>query len=521
MGAFDLKPRRLGSLILACVCLLQLSVAISATEKDPASTKPQVGPRVLDASQRSRTSHIYKTDDLEFAYTATAASLTVYNQRSMPIGRIFYIAYLRDQQNHQSRPLTFVFNGGPGAASAYLHLGALGPKRVVFSEDGGVLPMPATVEDNPKSWLAFTDLVFVDPVGTGYSRKVESDGDNQVGSGVWGVKEDAESLSRFVRAYLTKENRWLSSIYLVGESYGGFRAARLSRVLQTRYDIAPSGLILVSPVLDFSFLKGNEHSLWPWAALLPSYAAVAAVHHRSEQTNYNADQPRTSLVQVERYALSDYLNGLATGTFKPGWRDQTSRMIGLNEGFLVQWAGRVPSARFAKALLADQQRLVSLYDGSITLIDTDPAKQFPMGRDFYLNRLNASVTAAFNSYVRSDLDFKTDVPYLLLNKAVSKSWNWRSGIHGQQGFAEAASDLKRAMSQNPDMRVQIMHGVFDLVTPYFASEIIIRQMRLDSQIKDNLQLKVYHGGHMPYLHRDTLDKMFKDAAEFYTLRSDT
>ena len=235
------------------------------------------------------------------------------------MGQIFYVAYLAEQKEKHPRPLTFVFNGGPGAASAYLHLGGLGPRRVAFNADGTVAPMPAKILDNPKSWLAFTDLVFVDPVGTGYSRVIKhgssdkktnkkipetaSAGKSSSQADAWGVVEDTESLARFIRSYLTAENRWLSPIYLTGESYGGFRVARLSKRLQTSFGIAPSGLLLVSPVLDFGFLRGDKRSLWPWVVLLPSYAAVAAIHGRSTEITYNRNEARTSLpvLQYHRF----------------------------------------------------------------------------------------------------------------------------------------------------------------------------------------------------------------------------
>lgn len=279
----------------------------------------------------------------------------------------------------------------------------------------------------------------------------------------------------------------------------------------------PSGLILISPALDFGLLWGNERSLWPWVALLPSYTAVAAFHERNTEISYAADSPRASLGEIERITLSEYLTGLAAGDLKPSWIEQLSSLIGLDEEILRRWAGRVPPACFAKALLADKHRIVSLYDGSITLIDSNPARQILTGSDPYLDRLNAPVTAAFNNYVRDHLNFKTDLPYLLLNEEVFESWNWRSGIQGQQGFAQAAADLKQAMYLNPHMRVLILHGVFDLVTPYYATVVTINQMALAPEIRNNIQFNVYHGGHMPYLHQCSLDAIFDDAKHFYTL----
>ena len=490
------------------------------------------GAGALNALNRSTTQHSIKINNKKINYTATAASITVQDKQSAPIGQIFYISYCVRQKGQDKRPLTFVFNGGPGAASAYLHIGAMGPQRVVFNEDGTVPPMPARIVENPKSWLVFTDLVFVDPIGTGYSREIKQDqstlqknnesqtlkhSSNPPGRAkAWGVEEDIDSLARFIRTYLTQEDRWLSPIYLAGESYGGFRVGRLSKLLQSDFGIALNGMVLISPALDFSVLWGDERSLWPWVALLPSYAATAAIHQRSEQITYAAERPRDSVVEAERFAMTDYLTGLAAGSVEQGQLNLLSHLTGLDAENAKRWAGRVPPVFFSKKLLSDKHFIVSLYDGSITQIDPNPARQILSGGDPYLDRLNAPVTAAFNSYVRNQLSFKTALPYLLLNEAVFESWNWRSGIQDGQGFIEAVAALKQALSLNPDLQVFIAHGVFDLVTPYFASEIAIRQMGLHQLIRNNISLNVYHGGHMPYLHRKSLDAMFEDAERFYS-----
>lgn len=523
----------MGKKAIAWGCFVLVTVTVHATENNSAQDESQDKARALDESIRSVTSHVLTTETSEIVYSATAASLTVHDSQSRAVGKIFYVAYKQENLNGKERPLTFVFNGGPGAASAYLHLGALGPRRVVFNKGGSVAPPPARVADNPESWLAFTDLVFVDPIGTGYSRRVEQAGSNERDSDkrspesgssgqshsrqrVWGVEEDSDILSRFIRNYLTEESRWLSPVYLVGESYGGFRVARLSRLLQSEFGIAPSGVTLISPVLDFGFLLGNDRSLWPWVSLLPSYAAAAAVHQKNGRLiDYQTDDPRASLADVERFAMTGYLSGLAGGVNRPDWIERAGNFAGLGQDILLRNRGRVRSGRFVKALLADKRRLLSLYDASITLIDPRPDIQSDVGRDFYLDQLNVPLISAMNHYIRENLNFKVAVPYLLLNKQVSRSWNWRSGIHGQQGFAEAVSDLKQAMSMNPDMQVMIMHGVFDLVTPYFASAIMINQMALDTQLVGNVRLRVYHGGHMPYLHKRSLGAMFKDAQQFY------
>ncbi|MEW7979159.1 MAG: hypothetical protein AB2813_04965 [Candidatus Sedimenticola endophacoides] len=515
--------------LLAMVCL-QAAAAVdpgNADEAEVDSQKPVAEQRrLLAASNRSVTRHELIMGARKLGYTATAASLDVGNEKAEQVGRMFYISYTADKSSDAERPLTFVFNGGPGAASAYLHMGALGPKRAVFADDGRVLPMPASLQDNEHSWLAFTDLVFVDPIGTGYSREfpkpvdkssgkdAASSGDERPNGRAWGVEEDVDALARFIRAYLTQEGRWLSPLYLAGESYGGLRVARLASLLQSDFGIAPSGLVLISPALDFSLLWGDERSLWPWVALLPSYTAVAAHHGQGENFAYRPESPRVALEAGERFARTGYLTGLAGGN-QAAWLEQASRFTGVDAELLQRWNGRVSPSRYAKALLQEQSRLVSLYDGSISLVDPDPRQPMLSGGDPYLERLNVPVTAAFNSYVRDDLAFRTDLPYLLLNEEVFESWNWRSGIQGRQGFVEAVADLKRAMSVNPDLQVMVTHGVFDLATPYFASVIAIEQLDLDPALQANIRLKVYHGGHMPYLHQQSRLALFEDARDFY------
>jgi carboxypeptidase C (cathepsin A) len=517
-------------LVLAVIPLSPAAFGAPDKEAPPAATADE--PDVLDAAYSAVTRHALKVGKKRLEYTATAASITVMDREENPAGRIFYIAYRLDEKAESNRPVTFVFNGGPGAASAYLHMGALGPRRVVFNDDGSVPAMPVEIADNPHTWLAFTDLVFVDPVGTGYSRAVgPEDAGNGNGAGAasgapmssgaspsqaqaWGVEEDADSLARFIRAYLTREERWRSPVYLAGESYGGFRVARLSRLLQSDFGIATSGLVLISPALDFSMIWGDAFSLWTGTAQLPSYAAVAAFHGKGGPDGFSEQALRESLADVETFALTDYLSGLAGGEFTAPWLEKTSRLTGLDADTLSRFSGRVPLSRFVKALLSDQRLVVSLYDGSIAMVDPDPASQMLYSAP-YLDRINAPFTAALNSYVRSELDFKTDLPYLLLNIDVNRAWNWQSGINGRQGFVEAVVDLKDAMSINPHMRTLVVHGAYDLVTPYFSSELAIRQMGLHPDIRDHIRLEVYPGGHMPYLRLDSLEAMSGDAAAFY------
>ncbi len=502
---------------------------LHASEHDKqCETRPPEGEAgILAESKQAVTHHTLKTLAGSINYRATAGSLTVHEKQAEAVGRIFYIAYTTEHSATNRRPLTFVFNGGPGAASAYLHLGALGPQRIVINDDGTVPASSARLKGNALSWLDFTDLVFVDPIGTGYSRTIpvpngKNRGKPESAEGAshhappWGVAEDTHSLAIFIRLYLTRQERWLSPIYLAGESYGGFRVAWLSTLLQTEFGINPAGLIMISPALDFGLLWGGDQELLSWAALLPSYAAVAATHKRIEAVPQTNSDPRTRLADVEEFALSGLLVGLVGGDrAHKALRRRLGELTGLNDDMLQRYRSRVPPARFAKALLADRRRVVSLYDGSISLIDPDPTSPVLTNTDPYLVRINATLTPAFNSYIRERLSFKTDLRYQLLNKEVSKSWNWRSGIAGRQGYADVNERLIKTMSLNPDLQVLIMHGVYDLVTPYFGSVIAVEQMALEPSMRKNIQVKVYEGGHMLYFHRLAREQMYRDVQRFF------
>jgi len=505
-----------------------------------AAPAPETG-AALPPDTRAVTRHALALDGGELPYRATAAALTLKDDLGRPRSRIFYIAYEREARSapagpsgraDATRPLTFVFNGGPGAASAYLHLGALGPKRIAFEADGAVPPPPVRLMDNAETWLPFTDLVFVDPPDTGYSRML---GDNRTaaantGKGTeegeaagakgspFGIEEDAEILADFIRRYLTAEGRWGSPVFLAGESYGGFRVALLGERLHAEVGVAPSGLVLISPVLDFALIRGGEQVLLRWCALLPSYAAVAAYHGLGAPLELDDADPRAGLRAVEDYALQGLLTGLAAaGSDAADRQDLYQRLAGytgLTVAELRRHRARVPASRFAKALLADQRRLVSLYDGALTAIDPDPTAPW-VYEDLFLERLGSALTAGFQVHVRDNLRLETDLPYRLLNDRVSKAWNWDSGVAGDQGFADVTGDLRRSLSLNPAMGILVVHGVHDLVTPYFASAVSLRQLGLDPALNANLRLAVYAGGHMFYGRQTSRERLRLDAMTFY------
>jgi len=506
---------------LLTVCFLATNAAANpaiSDRKDKPHPPPSLNREAILPVDRLSTSH-HKLPDLGLSYQATAGALPVKLDENGPECSIFFISYHRQKKERQPFPLTFVFNGGPGASSAYLHLGALGPRRVMLHEDGTLPGPPAMLLDNQQTWLRFTDLVFVDPAGTGYSRCSETKDAHKGGSSpkanAWGVAEDLNSLAKFIRLYLTRFNRWLSPKYLVGESYGGFRAAALSDLLQTDYDISLNGIILVSPVLEFQLLDGNEFNLLPWLAPIPSYAATARYHGKAAGKPAEGDENlRKYLVDAEHFALQDYLPALA-GADTAAINSRLADLIGLPADRITRLHARIEPYLFAKELLQSDSLLISVYDGTFTSPDPDPVSHHLPGKDPQLVKLNTLLAAAFNSYVREELQFKTDLPYNILNWQVSKKWNWRSGMDAPQGFTGVAENLKNSMSTSTELRVLIAHGIFALLTPYFGTELVTKQMMLAPAIADHLKLKLYKGGHTFYTHAGARRRFYEDAEQFY------
>jgi carboxypeptidase C (cathepsin A) len=376
----------------------------------------------------------------------------------------------------------------------------LGPVSVAFDAEGAISSPPPRLEENPDTWLAFTDLVFVDPPATGYSRcedPSEGHQEDPPERAAWGVKQDLKALSEFVRLYLTRTSRWLSPLFLVGESYGGFRVAALSEFMQREVGILPSGVVMVSPALEFSVLSGDSFRLLPWASLLPAYAATAGFHGKSDIRIKGNRDVRAVLNGVENFAVNELLPALARAD-AASLSAALSSFTGLPENRIARMEGRISPVEFSNRLLEDRNRLISLYDGSQTTVDPAPGSPRHPGADPLLLRIDTLLTAAANSLLRDRLEYRTDISYRVLNKDVSNKWDWVSGTERRQGFAGAARELKRCMSFNEDLRVLLVHGVYDLVTPYFSSVVITRQMSLDPAIAANLTLSVYEGGHMFY-----------------------
>lgn len=441
-------------------------------------------------------------------YQAKAGTLSLLSGKGEVTAGIFYVAYTLPSSpstaKEPRRPITFVFNGGPGAASAYLHLGALGPRIIATGAGGEFLPSPQKLIDNPDSWLDMTDLVFVDPVGTGYSREAPGQDTHDF----WGVNQDASSIGAFIRLYLAQNGRTGSPLFLAGESYGGFRAALLARTLQEDIGISPSGIVLISPALEFMLVQPDEFEPLHWALELPSLAAV-----RLHNEGVTGDALREKLAEVEHYALGDYLTALASG-LEQGGRTASQRVAditGLPLELVQRNFARIPTGLFAREFARASGKVLSPYDGTIATADIAPESARIAGPDPVLDRSVPVLTSAFVGYAGEELNFHTDVSYRLLNGEISHNWDYGTS---RQGYAGVMDDLQRARALNPALGVVIVNGYTDLVTPYLASRYLVNQIPSLADAKP-IRLDVVEGGHMMYFRSDGRRALKEAASELY------
>lgn len=440
-----------------------------------------------------------------FRYQAEAGTLPLRDGSGATTAALFYVAYLAEPAAHDrpvtDRPITFVFNGGPGAASAYLNLGGLGPRILAMPGDGTVPGPPARLVDNPDTWLASTDLVFVDPVGTGYSRGADPKDEDHF----WGVKADESAMAAFIRLYLERAGRMTAPIFLAGESYGGFRAALLARTLPQESGIGPSGIILISPALEFSLLFGaDDTALLPTALALPSLAAATL----ARQGVPGAAIP-ARLAPVETYATGDYLVALAAGPEAAAQRagERVAAATGLPVDLVRRHFGRVPAGLYVKQ--ADPGHVLSLYDAAVAGPDPDPAAATARGPDPVLDRTVALWTSAMVDELHG-LGYRTDVSYRLLNREIAGRWDYGSSPQNQ-GYAGVMDDLQRARTLNPRLGVLIANGVTDLVTPYMLSRYLVGQQTPLPGARP-IRTRAYPGGHMVYLRAESRTALAADAA---------
>ncbi len=454
------------------------------------------------------THHQITVDGKVLHYTATTGYMPLRNPENDEIeANIFFVAYTLDNPSGK-RPLMFSFNGGPGSASVWLHLGAIGPRRVKMLPDGGMPPPPFELIDNQQTWLDQTDLVFIDPVGTGFSRPAKK----ELGKKFWSVEGDIASVGDFIRLYLTRYQRWNSPLFLVGESYGTTRAAGLSGYLINR-GIALNGVVLVSSVLNFETLEFGVGNDLPYMLYLPSYTSTAWYHKKLPADLQQLDLAGV-LAQAEQYAAGPYTLALGKGdSLTPQERDelitQVSRFTGLDRSVVDYNNGRISEPVFTSELLRGQKLEVGRLDSRFT--GTPVSGRAARGYyDPSESAIRPPFTATFNNYVRTELEFKTDLEYYVLGGGIDK-WDWGSA---GQGYPDTSEALRLAFVKNPYMKLFVASGYFDLATPFFATRYTLNHMQLDQQDHARITLGYYDAGHMMYIKASSLDHLKQDVSGF-------
>ena len=506
MTSRALPALRLAALLL--VGLLAIGGDAAAQQKPADAGEQRQGGLLGMLPETASSRRTIAIEGKPLAYRVEASTLPLRDGQGHETAAIFSVAYMADPAD-RSRPITFVFNGGPGAAATYLHLGGLGPRIFATAQDGDMLAPPPRLVDNPDTWLAWTDLVFVDPVGTGYSRAA----DPAKEADFWGVEQDASAMSAFMRLYLQTSGRRLSPIYLVGESYGGFRVALLARRLQGESGIAPSGVVMISPALEFSLLGGNDDfQPLQWALSLPAMAAVRLVGEGVTGREALASR----LKPVEDFALKDYLAALASG-LEAGSRIaglQVAALTGLPQSLVDRHFARIPVSVFLKEAARARGQVLSRYDGTIGAPDPEPQSSRPSGPDPVLDRVGTALTATFVSYVRDEVGYRTDVTYRVLNGEVNRRWDYGTSP-SRQGYAGSVGELQEARSLNPSMRILIAQGFTDLATPYLAARYLVSQLPpMPGAVP--IRVEVYAGGHMMYLRPESRRALRLDAEAIYS-----
>src|SRR6266566_1723932 len=508
----DMKPliRLFGSAVLLFLGM-NLSLAQQQPPQDKAAEKPKEEKKPPTPEEKIvQTKHSLKIGGQEIKYTATAGTILLKLEDGTPKASIFYVAYTKDDVGDASqRPLTFSFNGGPGAASVWLHLGLLGPRRVQMGDAGTLLPPPYKLLDNDVSLLDISDLVFIDPVSTGYSRAVPGEAPKQF----HGIEEDVESVADFIRLYTTRSKRWSSPKFLVGESYGTTRAAGLSGYLQQRYGMYLNGIVLISSILNFETAEFDAGNDLPYILYLPTYTAIAW-YHKKLPPDLQGGEVQKAIEESRKFAVGEYTDALMTGDALPSARraeimQKVARLTGLSPDYVDRTNLRIEIQRFTKELLRSERRTIGRIDARFTGIDRDAAGERPEF-DPSIAAIIGPYSGMLNDYVRNDLKFDSDLPYEVLTSRV-RPWNYAPY---ENRYVDVAETLRGAMTQNPFLHVFVAKGYYDLATPFFAADYTFDHLGLDPTLRGHLSGANYEAGHMMYVHRPSLAKLKADIAQF-------
>ncbi len=458
----------------------------------------------------SVTQHSIEIGGEQINYTATAGYMILKSEPGKPRAYVFFMAYSKNGvTDPANRPITFSFNGGPGSSSVWLHMGALGPKRIVMTDEGEATEPPYEYVDNEFSWLDQTDLVFIDPVMTGYSRPAEGVDKKEF----LGYTEDIRSVGQFIYNYTSKYERWNSPKYLAGESYGTTRAAGLSGHLQDRYGMYLNGIVMISAVTNFQTIRFHRGNELPYAMFLPTYAATAWYHGKLDPAFTSLPD---LLTEVKNFAYGEYAFALMKGDqlspeVKEMVIDKLHRYTGLSKAYIEQTHLRINIFRFTKELLREKGETVGRLDSRIKAVDYDRAGESFEFDPSLEGAISGPYSMAINDYIRRELKFTSELPYEILTGRV-QPWSYKNV---QNRYLNVSETLRKSMSKNPSLKVLICNGYYDLATPFFATEYTVDHMFLDPALRNNIQLKYYEAGHMMYIHKPSLEQMTKDVRAFY------
>lgn len=505
---------------------LTSAVALCAVCASSPATDAAAGPPsdfVVHPDAPSTTYHSIELDGQTLHYQAQAGTLSLTDNEHEEIAQIFYISYRKlaapfdasvegaepEFPDTATRPITFSFNDGPGSSSVWLHLGVFGPKKVKYADDfGNPGPPPYRLEDNPQTLLDQSDFVFIDPVSTGFSRATGEAEDQAF----YGLEKDAVSVAEFIRRFVTRYDRWNSPKFIAGESYGTTRCAAIAPILQDRHGMHLNGVVLVSAVLNFQTIRFGVGNDLPHVLYLPTFAATAQFHSDNPKTG---DDLRKFIEEVEAFAIEEYMPALARGDALPeAERDAIVRKMaeytGLSETFIRQSNLRLSVGPFNKELRRDEARTVGRLDSRFKGIDRQAA-----GDGYEYDPAYAAIqgiyTGALNHYLRTDLEYRSDLPYEILTGV--SPWSYEPA--GRARYVNVAERLRGAMTANPHLRVFVASGYYDLATPHLATDYTFNTMQLDPELQGNYETHYYEAGHMMYLHRPSLEKLKADLDAFY------
>jgi len=461
------------------------------------------------------TKHSVTINGSKLDYEARAGHLTLLKEDGTPRAKVFFVAYTKTGVTDPStRPLTFSFNGGPGSSSVWLHLGVLGPRRVLMNDDGTTVPPPYKLVDNDQSWLDMTDLVFIDPVSTGFSRASDEKDAKQF----HGYYQDLESVGEFIRRWMSDNKRWSSPKFLIGESYGTTRASGLSQHLQSRYGMYLNGVILVSSVLNFQTIDFKDGNDLPFATFLPTYTALAW-YHKKLPTDMQSQSLEQVTDQARAFAIGDYTLALTKGSLlssaeRTSLVDRIARFTGLSKDYVDRSDLRPVIFRYCQELLRDKGLVIGRFDGRYTGTISDLLGE-SMERDpSHHPTIAGCFSTCINDYLSRELNVSTTLPYEVLTGRVHP-WDFSNATNE---YLNVAPSLREAIQMNPALRVWVLNGYYDLATPFGGTEYTFNHMGLPASLRSNISMSYYPAGHMMYLLKESLVQMKKDAAGFYQVK---